>query len=157
MKTLLKPRPDAVSEHLARRVARAIGGFEYALLDRVPRSVTVVANGAAVVVSLHEPLSAFERRLAATPGGGRRVHDFHQGIFTETRDALVHHVRRSTGVELDAGLVHVDAAAGSVFKTFTTESSVELFLLGQGLPALGVPVNAHLHAKGAAGTGAGRS
>jgi hypothetical protein len=53
--------------------------------------------------------------------------------------------------------VHVDAATGSILKTFTTESSVELVLLGQALPTLGVPVNAHLHANGAAGIGAGRS
>jgi hypothetical protein len=62
-----------------------------------------------------------------------------------------------SGVELDAGLVHVDAATGSILKTFSTESSVELVLLGQALPTLGVPVNAHLHANGAAGIGAGRS
>jgi hypothetical protein len=31
-----------------------------------------------------------------------------------------------------------------VLKTFTTAAAVDLFLLGRGLPALGVPVNAHL-------------
>lgn len=63
----------------------------------------------------------------------------------------------SNGAGLAAGLVHVDAATGSILKTFSTESSVELVLLGQALPTLGVPVNAHLHANGAAGIGAGRS
>jgi len=79
------------------------------------------------------------------------------GGFEASREALLDHVRQTTGVELDAGLVHVDAATGSILKTFSTESSVELVLLGQALPTLGVPVNAHLHANGAAGIGAGRS
>jgi len=148
-------RPD--SKHLARKVARAIGCFEHALLDRVPRSVTIVTSGDGVVVSLHESFSPIERRLAAGSGGCCRVEEFHRGIFTSSRDAFVDHVRSSTGVALDAGIVHVDPATGSILKTFTTDPSVELFLLGEGLPALGVPVNAHLHAHGADGTGAGRS
>ena len=146
-------RPDPA--HLARKVARAIGTFEHALLGRVPRSVTVVANGAGLVVSLHESFSPLERRLAA--GGGCRLEDFHPDIFDSSRDALIQHVHGNTGVGLDAGIVHVAAATGSVLKTFTTDPSVELFLLGEGLPALGVPVNAHLHAHGAAGIGAVRS
>jgi len=148
---------DAPSAHLARRVARAIGAFEHVLLGRAPHSVMVVASGDRVVVSLHGSFSPLERQLATDSGGFRRVEDFHHDVFESSHEALVHHVRRSTGVGLDAGLVHVDAATCSVIKTFTTESSVELLLLGQGLPALGVPVNAHLHANGAAGTGADRS
>ncbi len=148
-------RPD--SKHLARKVARAIGCFEHALLDRVPRSVTIVASGDRVVVSFHESFSPLERRLTVGSGGCCRVKEFHHGIFESSRDALVDHVRSSTGVALDAGILHVDPATGSVLKTFTTDPSVELFLLGEGLPALGVPVNAHLHAHGATGIGAGRS
>ena len=154
--TLLRAgsRPDPA--HLARKVARAIGTFEHVLLGRVPRSVTVVANGAGLVVSLHESFSPLERRLAAG-GGCCRIEDFHHDIFDSSRDALIQHVRGNTGVGLDAGIVHVDATTGSVLKTFTTDPAVELFLLGEGLPALGVPVNAHLHAHGAAGIGAVRS
>lgn len=144
--------PD--SEHLARKVARSIACFEHALLERVPRSVTIMASGDRLVVSLHESFSTLERRLAATATGCDRIEDFHHGIFDSSRDALVQHVQRHTGVALDAGIVHIDAATRSILKTFTTESSVELFLLGEGLPALGVPVNAHLHAHGAAGIGA---
>jgi hypothetical protein len=33
-----------------------------------------------------------------------------------------------------------------VLKTLTTRHEVDLFLLGPGLPALGVPINDHLHA-----------
>ncbi|MFM8434177.1 MAG: Na-translocating system protein MpsC family protein [Planctomycetia bacterium] len=155
--TLLRTRPCPDTEHLARKVARAIGCFEHALLDRVPRSVTIVASGDRLVVSLHESFSPLERGLAANGRGCCRIEDFHHDIFDSSREALVEHVRSSTGVALDAGIVHVDAATGSILKTFTTDPAVELFLLGEGLPALGVPVNAHLHAHGAAGTGAVRS
>ena len=161
MTTLLHQRGDTTprtheSAQLARRVARAIGAFEHALFGRAPRSVTVVASGDQVVVSLHESFSPLERRLVDEPAGRCRVEDFHHGMFDDTRDALALHVRRCTGVALDAGIAHVDAVTGSVLKTFTTERSVELFLLGQGVPALGVPVNSHLKANGAAGTGACR-
>jgi len=155
--TLPHARCDTPTAHLARRVAQAIGAFEHVLLGRAPRSVTVVASDNRLVVSLHESFSPLERHVAAAADGCCRVEDFHHDLFESSHEALVHHVRHSTGIGLDAGLVHVDAATGSVLKTFTTEPSVELFLLGQGLPALGVPVNAHLHAKGAAGIGAGRS
>lgn len=157
MTNLLPARGGTACDHVARRVARAIGGFEHTLLGRVPRSVTVVATPDRLVVTLHEAFSPLERRLASDAGGCCRVDDFHHDIFESSREALLHHVHRTTGVELDAGLVHVDAATGSILKTFTTESSVELVLLGQALPALGLPVNAHLHANGAAGIGAGRS
>ena len=157
MTTSLRARSRPDSNHLARKVARAIGCFEHALLDRVPRSVTIVTSGDGVVVSLHESFSPLERRLAAGSGGCCRVRAFHHGIFASSRDAFVDHVRSSTGVALDAAIVHVDPATGSILKTFTTDPSVEMFLLGEGLPALGVPVNAHLHAHGAAGIGAGRS
>lgn len=157
MTTFLRAHSRPDSTHLARKVARAIGCFEHALLDRVPHSVTIVASGDRVVVSLHESFSPLERRLAAGSGGCCRVKHFHHGIFDSSRDALVDHVRGSTGVALDTGIVHVDPATGSILKTFTTDPSVELFLLGEGLPALGVPVNAHLHAHGAAGIGAVRS
>jgi len=157
MTTFLRARSRPDSKHLARKVARAIGCFEHALLDRVPRSVTIVTSGDRVVVSLHESFSPLERRLAAGSGGCCRVKEFHHGIFDSSREALVDHVRSSTGVSLDAGIMHVDPATGSILKTFTTDPSVELFLLGEGLPALGVPVNAHLHVQGAAGRGAVRS
>lgn len=133
-------------ERLARQVAHAAGTFEHVLLGRAPTSVTVVAQDGWMVVSLHEPFSTFERRLAADPHGSERVREFHQHLFDRSLDSLVGHVRRSTGVTLEGAIAHVDTANGSVLKTFTTASAVDLFLLGRGLPALGVPVNAHRHA-----------
>ena len=44
------------------------------------------------------------------------------------------------------GIAHVDTATGSVLKTLATSTEVDLFLLGAGVPALGVPVNDHRRA-----------
>ena len=132
-----------------------------------PGGVTVVADGRWMVVNIHEAFSPVERRLAADEEGSNRVEDFHRYLFDNSLDSLRNHVRRSTGVELRGAIAHVDATTCSVLKTFTTNQAVELFLLGQGLPALGVPVNDHVHSKhvhsnhvhsnGASGNGAVRN
>jgi uncharacterized protein YbcI len=145
---------EASRQRLARQVAQAAGTFEHLLTGRVPASVTVVSDGDWLVVSLLEPFTPLERRLAADTAGAARVHDFHRYLFDESLDSLRTHLRRSTGVELQSGVAHIDTANGSVLKTYTTNPAVELFLLGQGVPALGVPVNTHLHANGASGNGA---
>lgn len=129
---------------LARQVAQAAGSFEHLLLGRTPRSVMVVSDGEWMVVCVHESFSPVERRLAAEAAGSARVEDFHQYLFDQSLDSLRNHVRCHTGVELRGAMAHVDAGTGSVLKTLTTGPRVELFLLGQPLPALGVPVNDHL-------------
>jgi uncharacterized protein YbcI len=138
---------DAADGWLARQVARAAGAFEHGLLGRAPTSVTVVGTGAWMVVYLHEPFSALERQLAAADeAGARRVCEFHQGLFSRTAEALCEHVRLATGVGLAAAIAHVDTVTGSVLKTLATTAAVDLFLLGAGVPALGVPVNEHRRA-----------
>jgi len=157
---VFRPSVDADDDYprrrLVRRIAQATGTFEHLLTGRVPNCVTVISNGDWLVVSLHEALSNVERRLAATADGLARVRDFHRYIFDRSLDSLREHVRHSTGVEINGALAHVDPDTGSVLKTFTTDPAVELFLLGPGLPTLGVPVDAHLHAQGASGNGAVR-
>lgn len=132
----------------ARLVAHATGTFEHLLLGRGPTAVTVVGDGDWMVISLHEPFSAAERRLSTDAAGRDRVRDFHEHLFEHSLESLVNHVHRSTGVELRGAMLHVDPASGGILKTFTTQRDVDLFLLGPGLPALGVPVNAHLQANG---------
>jgi uncharacterized protein YbcI len=145
-----KSRPWRPPEgRLARQVACAAGAFEHGLLGRAPASVTVVATDSWMVVHVHEPFSAMEQQLAASGAeGASRVQALHREIFEQTADALLEHVRRCTGVEFHGALAHVDIATRSVTKTLTTSPAVDLFLLGEGLPALGVPVNAHLQANG---------
>ena len=98
-----------------------------------------------MVVNVHESFSDVERSLASDEEGLRRVKEFHRHIFDISLQSLRSHVRRRTGVELRGAIAHVDASTGSVLKTFTTNPGVDLFLLGQGLPTMGVPVNDHLH------------
>ena len=141
-------RFTASAHRVARQVAHAAGTFEHHLLGRAPTGVTVVVHGDWMVVSLHEPFTAAERRMTRDAEGAARVRDFHRYLFENSIDSLIGHVRRRTGVELRAAIAHVDVGTGSVLKTFTTSPDVNLFLLGRGLPALGVPVNEHVHAHG---------
>jgi|688.fasta_scaffold294043_1 uncharacterized protein YbcI len=133
-------------DRLARQVAHAAGTFEHLLLGRSPTSVSVVATRDWMVVNLHEPFSGVERRLAADAAGADRVRNFHHYLFQHAVDSFIEHVREATGVQLRGAMAHVDVDTGSVLKTFTTHPDVDLFLFGQGLPTLGVPVDAHLHA-----------
>lgn len=139
-------------DRLARQVAHATGSFEHVLLGRSPTSVSVVADGGWMVVHVHEPFTTAERRLAVDAAGAARVREFHRYLFDNSLDALLRHVQRATGVAFRGAIAHVDTTTGSVLKTFTTQTDVDLFLLGRGLPALGVPVNAHLHANGTMAT-----
>jgi len=132
-------------DRLARQVAHAAGTFEHLLLGRSPTSVSVVATRDWMVVNLHEPFSRVERRLAADAAGAERVRDFHHYLFQHAVDSFIEHVREATGVQLRGAITHIDIDTGSVLKTFTTHPDVDLFLFGQGLPTLGVPVDTHLH------------
>jgi uncharacterized protein YbcI len=145
--------PRSFDARLARQVAQAIGAFEHRLLGRAPTSVTVVAAEDWLVMSLSETLSPIERRLTRDDAGRTRLQRYHRSLFEATLDALCDHVRQVTGVRLTGGLAHVDTDTGSLLKTFTTRAPIELILLGEGLPGLGVPVNAHLHAYGSDGNG----
>lgn len=143
------PKVCPSAKRLARHVAQATGSFENLLVGRSPTSVTVVADGDWMVVTLHEAFTETERRVARDDAGAARVDAFHRYLFEHSLDALATHVRRATGVEIRGAIAHVDMHTGSVLKTFTTHPDVDLVLLGPGVPVLGVPVNAHLHARGA--------
>jgi len=133
---------------LARRVARAASSFEHGLLGRSPTSVTVVGSGGWMVVHLQEPFSQLERRLAREDQSAAcRVAEFHRQLFDQSVEALCEHVHQATGVAFRGGLAHIDVVTGSIHKTLATATQVDVFLMGQGLPALGVPVNTHLQAR----------
>jgi uncharacterized protein YbcI len=150
------------AHRLARQVAHAAGTFEHLLIGRSPTSVTIVGDRDWMVVNIHEPFTPAERRMAQDPDCSHRIREFHTYLFDHSLASLFGHVRRRTGVELRGAIAHVDLLTGTVVKTLTTRPDVDLFLLGRGLPAFGVPVNEHLHANGlghsaaAEGTGAVR-
>jgi uncharacterized protein YbcI len=141
-----------------RQLARAIGSFEHALLGRSPTSVTVIGAGSWMVVHVHEAFSPLERSLAReSEAGAERVREFHRGLFSRTAEALLEHVQSATGVRLRGAIAHVDTATGSVVKTLATAPDIDLFLLGRGLPTLGVPVNDHRQARGTIETSGNRT
>lgn len=140
-------------QRLARQVAQAAGTFENMLLHRVPRSVSIVAGEDWMVLHLQEHFDATERGLAASCDGRRRVEAFHHELFEGSLHFLRSHVRRATGVVLQGAVAHVDARHGTVVKTLSTHPSVDLFVLGAGLPGLGVPVDDHRHCDHADGKG----
>lgn len=138
---------------LARQVAQATGTFENMLLHRVPRVVSVVTSEEWMVIHLHEDFDAVERRLAAATDGRQRVEEFHRFLFENSLPSLRSHVRRATGVTLRGAVAHVDTDNHAVLKTFSTNPTVDLFVLGHSVPGLGVPVNHHRHADCADGNG----
>ena len=140
-------------DRTARRVAQAAAAFEHVLFGRAPISVTVAVKDDSMVVTIFESFSRMERRLVRRDDGRQRVDEFHHSLFDSTIDSFCDHVRRGTGVDLRRGLIHVDAETGSITKTLATDSDIDLFLLGDGLPALGVPVDVHLYATGTDGKG----
>ncbi len=141
-----------------RQLARAVGSFEHALLGRAPTSVTVIGTGAWMVVHVHEPFSPLERGLAGeSAAGAERVREFHRGLFSRSVDALLEHVVAATGVRLRGAIAHVDTATGSVLKTLATVPDIDLFVMGRGLPTLGVPVNDHRQARGTVETSGSRT
>ena len=120
-------------ERLARRVAHAAGTFEHLLVGRVPSSVTVVADGNWMVLSIHEAFSPGERQVASNGNGGfAKVDAYHRQLFSHGLEALCGHVRTCTGVWFRGGAVHVDRATGSVLKTLTTRRE---WSGGQGRPS----------------------
>jgi hypothetical protein len=141
-------------QRLARRVAHAAGTFEHLLVGRVPASVTVVTDGEWMVLSIHEAFSPGERRVATNGNGGPgKVEAYHRYLFNQGLESLCGHVRTCTGVWFRSGAVHVDRETGSVLKTLTTRPAVDMFLLGEGVPTLGTPIDTHLHADGVSGAG----
>lgn len=150
--------PARLTASPGRHLACAVGSFEHALMGRAPTSVTVIGTGSWLVVHVHEPFSALERSLARqSEAGAERVREFHRGLFSRTAEALLEHVEAATGVRLRGAIAHVDTATGSVIKTLATVPELDLFLMGRGLPALGVPVNDHRRARGTIETSGNRT
>ena len=144
------PKPGAPPvQVLARQVARAAGSFEYEQLGREPSRVTVVTGRSWMVVSLQASLAPLERIVVRNcPASAAEIERRQRVAMSRSLDDLREHVLRLTGVELVGAMVSVDAATGSVLKTLTTNPALDLFLLGEGMPFLGVPIDAHVHADG---------
>ena len=145
----------APAQPLARRVAKAAGTFEHERFGRSPSRVTVVTGGDWMVVCLQSALAPLERIVARHCGDtAAEIERRHRTRVERSLDELRGYVHDRTGIELVAAMVSVDAATGSILTTFTTTLTMDLFLLGQGLPCLGVPIDAHVRADGPHAPGA---
>lgn len=143
----------SAGQRLARQVARAAGTFEHRFMGGDPTNVTVVAGGDPggewMVVSVQTTLAPLDRVVAAEcRERAAEIQRRQRAVFHRALPAVRDYVRRLTGVDLRGGMVGIDVATGGVVKTFATHPELELFLLGTGLPLLGVPIDAHVHADG---------
>lgn len=149
----LDPCVDRDRVRLARRIARAAGGFELRLLGRLPRSVAVVADDGVTVVTIHTGLSEIERRLSSTVDGQQRVLAWHRSLVNASFEAFRDHLHGAVGLWMRSVATHVDVATGSLLKTCTTAATIDLVVLGESVPGIGVTVDEHLHVKNADGHG----
>ena len=136
----------ATQQRLARQVAQATGTFENMLFNRMPRSISVVSGKGWMTIHLQEDFDTIERRLATDDAGREKVEAYHRFLFDNSLPSLRAHVLRLTGVRLEGAVAHIDAEQCIVFKTFSTNPAVDLFVMGQGISALGITIDHHHHA-----------
>jgi uncharacterized protein YbcI len=147
------PTPSRDRAFLARRLARAAGGFELRLLGRAPRSIAVVAGGGCTVVTMHIGLSAIERGLVATAAGQRRVLAWHRALAEASFEEFRDHLLATTGVDVRCMATHVDAPSASLLKTCTTAAGVDVVVLGDTVPGFGLAIDEHVFIDNADGPG----
>jgi hypothetical protein len=130
----------ARSHQRARALAKAAGSYEHALSGETPHCISIVSAGDVMVVTLQ---GALRGEPFAT--GGRP--DETSGI-ARSLDGLRRYVRGVCGIDLRSAIWSADPLNGSLCKTLATHAALDVFQLGRGIPVLGVPIDAHLHADG---------
>jgi uncharacterized protein YbcI len=120
---------------MAQQIARAAATFQQQITGHMPGAVTVVLSGDTLVVTLQGALSPAEKALAKTPEGAAQVQEFHRQLFKGSLDPLRQEIKRITGVEVREAAAEVEATTGTVVHAFTTGTTVQVFLLAQGIPA----------------------
>jgi uncharacterized protein YbcI len=120
---------------VAQQVARAAIDFERRRTGHAPTSVTVVMSDTTLVVTLHGSLSAAEKALTQSSAGAAQVQEFHQQLFLHSADTLRQEIRRITGAEVREAAVEVEPGTGTVVKTYSTGTVVQVYLLAHGVPS----------------------
>src|SRR5688572_18095805 len=124
---------DKFKSNMAQQVAQAAVAFERQRTGHAAKSVTVVLSGETLVITLHGALSQAERALAQNPPGAAMVQEFHRQLFASASDSLRQEIKRITGVEVREATAEIEPATGTVVGVFTTGTSVQVFLLAQGV------------------------
>jgi len=127
---LEKPNPT-----MAQQIAKAASDFEQQRTGHAPSSVTVVLSDQTLVITLHGALSPAERAMAKSPAGAARLQDFHRQLFTSASGALRQEIKRITGVDVREATAEVEPTSGTVVGVFTTGTTVQVYMLAQGISA----------------------
>jgi hypothetical protein len=72
--------------------------------------------------------------LAKKPDGAAQVREFHRQLFANASAPLRQEVKRITGVDVRDAVAEVETTTGTVVGVFTTGTTVQVFLLAQGVP-----------------------
>jgi uncharacterized protein YbcI len=114
---------------MARRIALAAQAFEQEITGHAPKSVTAVLSDDALVITLHGALSEAEKALAQDPEGATRLQEFHRQLFASAAGKLRGEIERITGVKVREATPEIEPNTGTVIRTFTTGTVVQVFLL----------------------------
>lgn len=125
---------DKSDLNMAQQIAHAASAFEQQRTGNLPTSVTVVQSDGTLVITLHGALSPAERALAQSPAGAAQVQEFHRQLFANASESLRQEIKRITGVEVREATSEVEPASGTVVGVFTTGTTVQVYLLAQGIP-----------------------
>jgi len=126
---------DQANSTAAQQIARAAVAFEQQRTGHVPQSVTVVLSGDTLVITLHGVLSPAEKALARSPTGAAQVQEFHRQLFANACGTLRQEIKRITGAEVREAVAEVEPETGTVVQVFTSDTSVQVFLLARSVPA----------------------
>jgi uncharacterized protein YbcI len=120
---------------MAREIAHAASVFETQRTGITPKSVTVVLSDTTLVITLHGALSEAEKTLAMSPEGAAQVQDFHRQLFSNASESLRQEIKRITGVDVREATAEVEPITGTVVGVFTTGTTIQVYLLAEGVPA----------------------
>lgn len=120
---------------MAQQIAKAASIYEQERTGIIPTSVTVVQCDGTLVITLHGALSPAERALANTAEGAAQVQEFHRQLFANASNSLRNEIKRITGVAVREAAVEVEPMTGALVGVFTTGTTVQVYLMAQGISA----------------------
>jgi uncharacterized protein YbcI len=126
---------DKTELTIAQQLADAARNFQIWQTGRAPSTVTVVMSEDTLVVTMHEALSPAEQSSAKSAVGAAYLREYHQQLFRNSVGSLRKEIERITGRKVREAAAEVDPSTGSVIHSFTTGTTVQLFLLADSIPS----------------------
>ena len=125
---------ETLEPRVAKQIAQAARAFQHRVTGREPHSVGVLLSGETLLITLHGALSPAEMAMALSPEGAAQVQEFHRYLFANSADELRQEIEQIIGVPVCEAIGEVAMTAGSVAKVFKTGTTVQVFLLADGVP-----------------------